>query len=163
MFSCLKPMPFMIPAAGAGGGCFPWQGRKMWEMTVMTMRTVFLGSPRHCHPYGRTPRKRNMQAWALLALFGSESHPCGQKNPPIFSTAFTGGNTLQFSLQNRVADVPSGLPESRAYALPILRLAASDGRMCGDSRRLPWGYPKITVITVTAVTQRTLTRRRKED
>ena len=29
------------------------------------------GIPRRCHPYGRTPRKRKMQAWALLALFGS--------------------------------------------------------------------------------------------
>ena len=29
------------------------------------------GIPRRCHPYGRTPRKRKVQAWALPALFGS--------------------------------------------------------------------------------------------
>ena len=41
------------------------------RVTAVTVMTAILGYPRHCHPYGRTPRKRNMQAWALLALFGS--------------------------------------------------------------------------------------------
>ena len=27
--------------------------------------------PRRCHPCRRTPRKRKMQAWSLLAFFGS--------------------------------------------------------------------------------------------
>ena len=41
------------------------------RVTAVTVVTAILGYPRRCHPYGRTPRKRKMQAWALLALFGS--------------------------------------------------------------------------------------------
>ena len=46
-------------------------GGSALRVTAVTVVTAILGYPRRCHPYGRTPRKRKMQAWALLALFGS--------------------------------------------------------------------------------------------
>ena len=46
-------------------------GGSALRVTAVTVMTAILGYPRRCHPYGRTPRKRKMQAWALLALFGS--------------------------------------------------------------------------------------------
>ena len=46
-------------------------GGSALRVTAVTVMTAILGYPRRCHPCGRTPRKRKMQAWALLALFGS--------------------------------------------------------------------------------------------
>ena len=46
-------------------------GGSALRVTAVTVMTAILGYPRRCHPYGRTPHKRKMQAWALLALFGS--------------------------------------------------------------------------------------------
>ncbi len=78
-------------------------------------------APLRCHPAGEHPVNAKCRRGISPPLGGVSIHPCGQKNPPIFPTAFTGCNTLHFALQSRVPDVPSGLPYGWAYALLILR------------------------------------------
>ncbi len=53
------------------------------EVTVMAF---VLGHPAAATPFGRTPHKRKMQAWDLLALSAScKATPAVRKNPPDFS------------------------------------------------------------------------------
>ena len=72
------------------------------------------GIPPPLSPFGRTPRKRGVQAWAFPASFGASSHPCGQKNRPrFFRPAFTGCNTLHLASKvvcQRGTNPPFGNP-----------------------------------------------------
>ena len=58
----------------------------------------FIGiPPAAVNPYGRTPRKRRVQAWDFLAPFRLVNPPLRSEKSPIFPNAFTGCNTLHLA------------------------------------------------------------------
>lgn len=115
----------------------------------------------HCHPAGEHPVNAKCRRGISSPFPRLVNPPLRQKNPLIFPTAFTGCNTLHLAGKERVPDVPSGLPYG-GRALPCVsaapRFGYKNGAGDGDSAE---GYPKTAVITVTAVTQRMITRRKK--
>ena len=80
------------------------------RVTAVTVVTVILGYPAAVIPTGEHPVNAKCRRGHYSPFSARKAAPCGQKNPPIFPTAFTGCNTLHFAPQSRVPDVPSGLP-----------------------------------------------------
>ena len=121
------------------------------------------GIPPPLSPFGRTPRKRGVQAWAFPASFGASSHPCGQKNRPGFYSPLLQGVT-HYTLQARSCARLSLWTPFRQGLRPAPRRLRLRGKAVTVT--VPYsfrGYPKSTVITVTTVTaQRTPAEKRKE-
>lgn len=100
------------------------------------------GIPPPLSPFGRTPRKRGVQAWAFPASFGASSHPCGQKNRPrFFRPAFTGCNTLHLACKVVCQTFPLD-SLYRAYALRYPPLHASDNGVTVTAVFLSGGIPE---------------------
>lgn len=120
-----------------------------------------VGIPCRCHPSGEHPVNAKCRRGISSPFSRLVNPPLRQKNPKIFPTAFTGCNTLHLAGKERVPDVPSGLPYG-GRAAPCVSSAFRFGYKNdvgdGDSTE---GHPKTTVITVTAVTQRIITCRKK--
>ena len=85
--------------------------------------------PRRCHPYGRTPRKRKMQAWDSPALFGRVKPPLrSEKSLRFFRLRLQG--VTHYTLPCKVVCQTFPLDSLKAGLCPaILRLTASDKRM----------------------------------
>ena len=117
--------------------CYQYSRRKDGRQIALARRAGDSGDggdsdfriPRRCHPCGRTPRKRKMQAWDSPALFGRVKSPLrSEKSLRFFRLRLQG--VTHYTLPCKVVCQTFPLDSLKAGLCPaILRLTASDKRM----------------------------------
>ena len=115
--------------------CYQYSRRKDGRQIALARRAGDSGDsdfriPCRCHPYGRTPRKRKMQAWDSPALFGRVKSPLrSEKSLRFFRLRLQGVTHYTLPCKEPCARRSLWTPLWQVLRPAILRLAASDKRM----------------------------------
>ena len=117
--------------------CYQYSRRKDGRQIALARRAGDSGDggdsdfriPRRCHPCGRTPRKRKMQAWDSPALFGRVKSPLrSEKSLRFFRLRLQGVTHYTLPCKEPCARRSLWTPLWQVLRPAILRLAASDKR-----------------------------------
>ena len=117
--------------------CYQYSRRKDGRQIALARRAGDSGDggdsdfriPCRCHPCGRTPRKRKMQAWDSPALFGRVKSPLrSEKSLRFFRLRLQGVTHYTLPCKEPCARRSLWTPLWQVLRPAILRLAASDKR-----------------------------------